>query len=61
MSTFELLCQWVDIMVLVIDVQTWTNVIIINPTRGNLVLHVVLFRGVATIVVIYLKDGLYHD
>jgi hypothetical protein len=51
----------VDIMLLVGDVHTLVNMVIVNPTRANLVSHVVSSCGVATTMVAHAKERLYHN
>jgi hypothetical protein len=51
----------VDIMLLVDDIHTLVNIVITDPTQANLVSHVVSSCGVASIVAIHAKEGLYFE
>ncbi len=49
----------VDIVLLVDDICTLANVIIVNPIRIDLVSWVTISCGVAMIVEVQVKEGLY--
>jgi hypothetical protein len=53
-------CQ-INIVLSIDGVHTLTNIVITNPIRVDLVSQVVLFHGIVTTVMVYAKDGLYHD
>jgi hypothetical protein len=53
-------CQ-INILLLVDDVHTLANIIIIDPTRVDLVSWTIIFCGGIMTIVVQMKDGLYHD
>jgi hypothetical protein len=53
------LCHRVNILLSIDGVYTLVDVVIINPTRIDLVLRVVFFHGVVAIVAALAKDDLY--
>jgi hypothetical protein len=42
---FQSFCQQIDIVLLVDDIHTLVNVVIVHPIRVNLVLHATISRG----------------
>jgi hypothetical protein len=51
----------INIVLLIDIVYTLVDVVIIDLIRIDLVSRAIIFNGVATIIAIQMKDGLYHD
>jgi hypothetical protein len=59
--TLKTSCNQINIMLLIDIVYTLVDVVIIDLIRIDLVSWAIIFNGVATIIAIQMKDGLYHD
>jgi hypothetical protein len=53
--------EQVDIMLLIDGICTVTNVIIVDPTRVDLVFQTTSFHEVVTKMVTHAKEGFYHN
>ncbi len=51
----------INIVLLIDIVYTLVDVVIIDLIRIDLVSRAIISNGVATIIAIQMKDGLYHD
>jgi len=58
---FSSFSSGVDIVLSVDDIHTLVDVVIVDLTWTNLVWQVVLFRGVAALLVVQVKEGFYCD
>jgi hypothetical protein len=54
-------CEQIDIMLSVDGIHTLAKVIIVDPTRVDLVSQIASFHGVVATMATQAKEGLYHD